>query len=231
MENNLIQVVNDEILTTSLIVAEKFDRRHKNVIQKIESLISELETGLKISPLEFFERSEEPDAHGQLRPMYYMNRDGFTLLAMGFTGSKALEWKLKYIAAFNEMEKRLREPAPQLPSFDDRLKVARLVARTPYRNLPAMFDMFPEYFSGDINSLEYRSDVNTSYQKWIEEYGIDKEWLVEFPTTDIYLNYVRYCTENRIPSMGKKIFYSTLESDFNLTRRQKCDGNRYFLTA
>lgn len=42
-----------------------------------------------------------------------MNRDGFTLLAMGFTGKAALEWKLKYIAAFNEMEKKLAEH-PQL---------------------------------------------------------------------------------------------------------------------
>lgn len=41
--------------------------------------------------------------------MYIMNRDGFSLLAMGFTGKKALEWKLKYINAFNEMERQLRE--------------------------------------------------------------------------------------------------------------------------
>ena len=41
--------------------------------------------------------------------MYYMNRDGFTLLAMGFTGSKAMEFKLKYIDAFNKMEKQIKE--------------------------------------------------------------------------------------------------------------------------
>ena len=50
---------------------------------------------------------------GKQYPMYLMNRDGFTLLAMGFTGKAALEWKLKYIAAFNEMEKKLAEQ-PQL---------------------------------------------------------------------------------------------------------------------
>lgn len=45
--------------------------------------------------------------NNQTYPMYLMNRDGFSLLVMGFTGAKALEWKLKYIQAFNEMEKDL----------------------------------------------------------------------------------------------------------------------------
>lgn len=43
-----------------------------------------------------------------MQPMYLMNRDGFSLLAMGFTGAKALEFKLAYINAFNEMEEKLR---------------------------------------------------------------------------------------------------------------------------
>lgn len=47
--------------------------------------------------------------NGQPYPMYLMTRDGFTLLAMGFTGKSALEWKLKYINAFNQMEAHIRE--------------------------------------------------------------------------------------------------------------------------
>lgn len=46
---------------------------------------------------------------GKQYPMYLMNRDGFSLLVMGFTGTKALEWKLKYIEAFNAMERKLKE--------------------------------------------------------------------------------------------------------------------------
>lgn len=46
---------------------------------------------------------------GQFHRMYYMNRDGFSLLVMGFTGKKALEWKLKYIDAFNKMESVIRQ--------------------------------------------------------------------------------------------------------------------------
>jgi anti-repressor protein len=63
---------------------------------------------LKIQEI-FFE-SVLPDSYGRPRKVYLMNRDGFALLAMGFTGSKALEWKLKYIQAFNEMEQRLKQP-------------------------------------------------------------------------------------------------------------------------
>ena len=47
------------------------------------------------------------EQNGQTYPMYYLNRDGFTLLAMGFTGKKALQFKLQYIDAFNRMEEML----------------------------------------------------------------------------------------------------------------------------
>ena len=56
-----------------------------------------------------FQKTTYKEFYGRNQPMYYMNRDGFSLLAMGFTGKKALEWKLKYIMAFNEMEKQLKE--------------------------------------------------------------------------------------------------------------------------
>ena len=60
----------------------------------------------------FFE-TEAPDSYGRPQRTYLMNRDGFSLLVMGFTGKAALEWKLKYIAAFNAMEKKLAQ-RPQL---------------------------------------------------------------------------------------------------------------------
>lgn len=57
---------------------------------------------------EFFHK-ESYSYNGRCLPMYLMNRDGFLLLAMGFTGKKALQWKLKYIEAFNEMEETLKQ--------------------------------------------------------------------------------------------------------------------------
>lgn len=229
MINELIQVKENETVTTSFLVAEKFNKEHRNVIRKIESLITDIETDSKLSASDYFEKSEQKDAHGQLRPMYYMNRDGFTLLAMGFTGSEALKWKLTYIQAFNEMEKRLH--SQQLP--DNRFAIAKLISRTPYRNLPAIMSLYPEYFSQEAipDSLEYISDLNTSYRKWIEDYGITKDWIEDFPTSDIYNNYMQFCIQNRLKGMGKKIFYSTLESDFGLTKKQKKDGFRYFISV
>jgi Rha family phage regulatory protein len=229
MENYLIQVKENKTVTTSLLVAEKFNKEHKNVMQKIESLILQIEDGSKLSRHNFFQKSEYVNSQNKTQPLYYMNRDGFTLLAMGFTGSEALKWKLKYIEAFNEMEKRLSSPN----LVDNRLEIAKLIIQAPKSKINSIRELYPEYFSPIVEkgSLEYLSDVNTSYRKWIEDYGITAEWITDFPTIDIFNNYMSYCVENRLVNMGKKIFYHTLETDFNFTRRQKADGFRYFMTA
>lgn len=102
----LIQVKNDEAVCTSLDVAEKFEKRHDHVIRDIENLIS---NAPKIGEVKMYIKSTYKDKKGESRPMFYMNRDGFSLLVMGFTGKKALDWKLKYIEAFNAMERALSE--------------------------------------------------------------------------------------------------------------------------
>lgn len=60
-----------------------------------------------------FEEGDTPDSYGRPRKTYFMNRDGFTLLAMGFTGKEALQFKIKYIEAFNAMEAELTKPKSQ----------------------------------------------------------------------------------------------------------------------
>ena len=229
MERNLIQVKENEIVTTSLLVAEKFNKNHKDVLRKIDGLILEIETGAKLRPLNYFEKSEYVDSHNQSRIMYYINRDGFTLLAMSFTGREALAWKLKYIEAFNEMERRLN--GSSIP--DNRLDIARLLVRAPKTSVEAIKELYPEYFIQEIKrgSLECISEKNTSYRKWIEDYNITSDWIGDFPTTDIYNNYMRYCNENRMIGIGKKKFFSILEEDFNLTKKQRKDGRRYFISA
>lgn len=47
------------------------------------------------------------DNQGKPRPMYLLSHDGFALLAMGFTGRVALAWKVRFLAAFREMERQL----------------------------------------------------------------------------------------------------------------------------
>ncbi|WP_445623814.1 Rha family transcriptional regulator [Lacticaseibacillus paracasei] len=106
--NELVIMHNKQAVTTSLRVAEVFGKDHKHVLETISNLAAEK------SAAKFFAEATY-DNRGKQYPMYYMNRDGFTLLAMGFTGKKALQFKIKYIQAFNSMEATLnRLPAGKL---------------------------------------------------------------------------------------------------------------------
>ena len=101
----LINIKNDEAVTTSLKVAEAFGKRHDKLLHEIERMYGELteDSNAQNGGAKFFRKGTYTN-RGRKYPMYYMNRDGFSLLVMGFTGKKALEWKLKYIDAFNQME-------------------------------------------------------------------------------------------------------------------------------
>lgn len=102
---NLVEVKNNQIVvTSSLKVAETFGKQRKDVLKSIVNLVAQNFATKNY----FFESTHEN--RGKQYKMYYMNRDGFSLLVMGFTGKKAIEWKIKFINAFNEMEKALRHP-------------------------------------------------------------------------------------------------------------------------
>lgn len=110
--NELVYLKNDEAVCDSLQVAEKFGKEHRNVLRAIDDL---LETLLKIEqPSKLFIASKRKADDGQYHRMYLMNRDGFSLLVMGFTGREALEWKLQYIRAFNQMESFIREKSTRM---------------------------------------------------------------------------------------------------------------------
>lgn len=102
--NELVYLKDDEAVCSSLDVCEKFHKRHDNVLRTIDGLLKNEETQKMFKKTFYIEKQ-----NGQKYPMYYMNRDGFSLLVMGFTGKKALEWKLQYIKAFNNMEAFIRE--------------------------------------------------------------------------------------------------------------------------
>lgn len=88
--------------TNSLIVAQSFGKQHQHVIRSIKDLQTSVQNWT-----ELFEESSYKDSYGRDQVMYVMNRDGFTLLAMGFTGDRAMEFKVKFLQAFNAMEKML----------------------------------------------------------------------------------------------------------------------------
>lgn len=107
MDDIILSTQNGEPVASSRDVAKRFGKEHKHVLAAIRQLLVAENSATK-----FFHETEF-EYRGQKFPEYLMNRDGFSLLAMGFTGKEAVQWKLKYIQAFNEMEKQLAQ-RPQL---------------------------------------------------------------------------------------------------------------------
>ena len=99
---DLVQMIDGKAVTTSRKVAEVFEKQHKDILRAIRDLDI---------PEDYHERNfalvEYIDSKGEKRPEYLITRDGFTILAMGFTGKRAMQFKIDYIEVFNEMEKAL----------------------------------------------------------------------------------------------------------------------------
>ena len=102
--NELVEIRNHQAVVASRKVAEHFEKLHKHVLGSIREILSAENSADK-----FFQQTSYI-YRGRALPEYLMTRDGFSLLAMGFTGRKALQWKLKYIEAFNRMEEALKHP-------------------------------------------------------------------------------------------------------------------------
>lgn len=105
MNEIILKEENGQVLASSREVAEKFGKNHKEVLRAIKNISKEISTAQFCA---LFKLSSYKASNGKKNPEYLMNRDGFSLLSMGFTGKEALEWKLKYINAFNQMEEKLK---------------------------------------------------------------------------------------------------------------------------
>ncbi len=99
---------NGEPMADSLLVAAKFEKRHKDVLRAIEGIKNQCRA-------DFWRRNFAPrdytDERGKTQPLVEMTRDGFAILAMGFTGSRATLWKIDFIDAFNRMERHILKEA------------------------------------------------------------------------------------------------------------------------
>lgn len=107
MNEIVFRDANDQAVTSSLLVAEKFGKEHKHVLDSIRKLIEGC-AEISADPM-FEETTYVNEQNGQVYPMFLMNRDGFSLLVMGFNGKKAMQFKLDYINEFNKMEKMIRD--------------------------------------------------------------------------------------------------------------------------
>lgn len=120
--NDLVIMKDQQAVTSSLQVAKTFGKEHYHVLEAIESKISSPENSGQYKNM--FAEGTYKDKSGKSNKIYYMNRDGFSFIVMGFTGRKADAFKLKYISAFNQMENEIKTMSKDSYMIDDRVKRA-----------------------------------------------------------------------------------------------------------
>lgn len=174
---------NEEILTTtSRDVAEVFGKEHNKVLRDIREL--ECSEGFRLSN---FGQSSYTNAQGKEQPCYQMTRDGFTLLVMGYTGEKAMQFKEAYIKAFNEMEKELKRLYAERQQWEiERAKgilvrhiltdtIKMKVADSPNKKF-----MYPNY-----TKLIYKTLFGKTLKELQQEYGVKgKESIRDYLTSE-----------------------------------------------
>lgn len=145
----LVYLKNDEAVCSSLQVAEKFGKRHDRVLRAIDNLLESLPKNGETSKMFILSNRKADD--GQFHRMYLMNRDGFSLLVMGFTGKKALDWKLQYIKAFNQMESFIREKSTQ--AWVETRKYGKLTRKAETDTIQKLVEYAKEQGSGHAEML------------------------------------------------------------------------------
>lgn len=182
MDNLVFRGADNQALTNSLLVAEKFGKNHQHVLRDIRELIDGINKDADAKVQNWTQTNNQqvnqmftlieydiPMPTGGIKkaPMYVMNRDGFTLLVMGFTGRKAFRFKLAYIAAFNAMEKVIKEEYTRaLSSMDQRIKVIE-ERRASFEGLPAPSEELPKMSQRDcirslVNKIAWATNTNQS---------------------------------------------------------------------
>lgn len=147
----IVEMIEGKPMTTSIIVAKKFGREHRDVLRAIANLDCSDDFRERN-----FARTDYKSVQGHSKPMYRMTRDGFTFLCMGFTGDKAAKWKEAYIKAFNMMEDRLTQQNEALE-----WKQARLQGKAARKSVTDAIQRFVEYANnqGSKNAARYYSNI------------------------------------------------------------------------
>ena len=151
--NELVIMHDKQAVTTSLKVAASFEKNHRDVMRSIKNL-----TAQNCAVGNMFAESTYVNKQSHEQPMFYMNRDGFTLLAMGFTGDKALQFKLKYIEAFNKMEQVIKENA--LPQTTDEKIELLLEAQKEKNEAIKKTNKRVDHIEQDVKDLKFNSEVD-----------------------------------------------------------------------
>ena len=151
-------------VVTSLDIAESFEKRHDNVLKDIR----ELKCSDEFRLLNFEEISYR-DSYGKNQKAYYITRDGFTLLSMGYGGEKAVRFKEAYIRQFNNMEKLLHE---KYIEREKGIAVRKLL--TDALKMSAGNGRLQDHsYSAYTNSI-YKAVFGMNAKQLRDHYGIDK---------------------------------------------------------
>lgn len=119
--NPIVSILNGQVIANSRDVAAFFNKRHADVLRAIDDIVEAAPIAQR-----HFAFSEYRDSTGRTHRQFTMNRDGFTLVGFGFSGSEAINWKLKYIDAFNAMEAQLSNQV-QVPDLNDPRQLRKLL--------------------------------------------------------------------------------------------------------
>ena len=160
-------------VVSSLQIAEDFGKQHKNVIQSIQNLVAENSA----AKTWFYETTYE--SRGKQYPMYLMNKDGFTFLVMGFNGKLANEWKIKYIQAFNAMERQIKDGLPSTPeekldllvevAHNQKAKVERIDERVTHLEKNARIDPTQYGYIGNLVNKRLQAVKEVYKYQWTKQ--------------------------------------------------------------
>lgn len=194
----LVFQTGEKLKTDSLIVAKVFERRHDNLIRDIRNIIESdaYQIRIKNGTSPNFELCYKINklANNKRVPYYEMDRQGFEILAMGFTGEKALEWKFKYSDAFAAMEAELRNQAsqPYMPhGYPQMLEIARNDWKSKRNELIQclsdhlqIWDRKRKSLLTDLmymNILETRAAILRNYFGLTQPNQLTRDWLHQYP--------------------------------------------------
>ncbi|MDE6666297.1 MAG: Rha family transcriptional regulator [Ruminococcus sp.] len=151
MNEITITNTNGVLTVSSLQVAKDFGKQHKDVLEKITLLRAE-----NSAVTSMFIESTYKAGTGKTYKCYDITRDGFSLLVMGFTGKKALEWKLKYIEAFNSMERQLTNINSGIEEYIDRVldeRIENIINRVLDEKMDNIVKIFDKNADRRTNSI------------------------------------------------------------------------------
>ncbi len=181
---DLVMMRGRDAVCDSLEVAEHFGKEHRNIIQAIDNLTAENSAVKKK-----FTVSTYKAENGHIYRRYYMNRDGFSLLVMGFNGKEALDWKMKYIEAFNRMEQLLAQKQTEV--YKDTRAYQKAIRKQETDAIKALVDYAEG--QGSRNAARYYSSLSKLADKTAGIENRDMATIEQLGTLALVENIIAKC--------------------------------------